>query len=275
VKYNIVVYRFIERISRPHFTEGAGLQLRGTLLTSLIALTLTALSAVQAPAEALVVAGGTQEQGQTVETQSPAMPAEDAMARYQGLIVAEIRLPDISSDADQKRWRDLIPQKTGEPLDRELIRESIHALHRTGRFADIRVEGQRTDDGKVDLLFFTTSNYFVGRVNVLGVPNRPTAGQVVNASKLQLGELFSSDQVERSLANIKQLMQENGYYRSSVNEQEQKDPARQQIDILFQIDPGPQAHVGIVTVLAMRDTRRSKFRALRKCVPGNPFQCCG
>ncbi len=270
MKYNIVLYGFIERISRPHFTEGAGLQLRGTLLTSLIALALTALSVAQASAESPVVAGGTQDQGQSVETQSPAMPAEDTMARYEGLMVAEIRLPDISSDADQKRWLDLIPQKTGEPLDRELIRESIHALHRTGRFADIRVEGQRTDDGKVDLLFFTTSNYFVGRVNVLGVPNRPTAGQVVNASKLQLGELFSSDQIDRALGNIKQLMQENGYYRSSVNEHEQKDPARQQIDILFQIDPGSQAHVGVVTVPANAGFSQEQIQKIAKMRTGDP-----
>jgi hypothetical protein len=68
VKYNIVLYGFIERISRPHFTEGAGLQLRGTLLTSLIALALTALSAAQASAESPVAAGGMQDQGQSVET---------------------------------------------------------------------------------------------------------------------------------------------------------------------------------------------------------------
>lgn len=270
MKYNIVLYGFIERISRPHFTEGAGLQLRGTLLTSLMALALMALSVARASAESPVVTGGTQDQGQSVETQSPAMPAEDTMGRYEGLIVAEIRLPDISSDADQKRWLDLIPQKTGQPLDRELIRESIHALHRTGRFADIRVEGQRTDDGEVDLLFFTTSNYFVGRVNVLGVPNRPTAGQVVNASKLQLGELFSSDQIARALGNIKQLMQENGYYRSSVNEHEQKDPARQQVDILFQIDPGPQAHVGVVTVPVNTGFSQEQIQKIAKMRTGEP-----
>ncbi|MGA8492808.1 MAG: outer membrane protein assembly factor BamA [Terriglobales bacterium] len=238
--------------------------------TSLIALALTALWAVQASAESPQQAGETQKEGQSAEAQSPATAAEDAMARYEGLIVADISWPDISSAVDQKRLRELIPQKVGQPLDRETLRESIHALHRTGSFVDIRAEGERTRDGKVDLSFFTTPNYFVGRVDVQGVPSRPTAGQVVNASKLQLGELFTSDQIEQALTNIKQLMHENGYYRSSVTEGEHKNPARQQVDILFQIDPGPQARVGSVTTTGNPGFSPGEIQKIAKMHTGDP-----
>jgi outer membrane protein insertion porin family len=192
------------------------------------------------------------------------------MAQYQGLIVAEIRWPDVPSDIDQKRWLALIPQQVGKPLDRELIRESIHKLHQTGRFADIRVEAERTSDGNVSLTFFTAPNYFVGSINVQGVPNRPTAGQVVNASKFQLGDLFTPDQVERALTNIRQLMEENGYYRSTVKEQEQKHPERQQVDILFQINPGSQARVGNVTVTGSPGYSQGQIQDIAKMHPGNP-----
>ncbi len=217
-----------------------------------------------------------QEQGhsieaQSVDTQSPAMPIQDTMAEYQGLTVAGVRWPDIPSEEDQKRWRELIPQQAGKPLDRELIRESIHTLHRTGRFADIRVEAERTPDGKVLLSFFTTPNYFVGSINVEGVPNRPTAGQVVNASKFQLGELFTPDQIERALTSIKQLMEENGYYRSSVREQDRKEPERQQIDILFQITPGPQARVGNVSVTGNPGFSVGQIQDIAKMRPANRF----
>jgi outer membrane protein insertion porin family len=247
------------------------LQLRGTLLASLIALALTATCAVKASANA---SAGTlellQEQGQSAETQSLAMPVEDAMASYQGLTVAEIRWPDVLSDVDQKRFRELIPQQTGKPLDRDLVRESIHKLHDTGRFADIRVEAERTQDGEVSLSFFTTANYFVGSINVEGVPNRPTAGQVANASKFQLGELFTPDQVQRALVNIKQLMQENGYYRSAVNERDQKEPAKQQIDIVFQVNPGLQARVGNVSVTGNPGYSQGQIQDIAKMHPGNP-----
>jgi len=56
------------------------------LLTTLIALAFTAMCAVEASAQS-----SPQEQGQSVEAQSPAMPVDDTFAPYQGLIVADIR----------------------------------------------------------------------------------------------------------------------------------------------------------------------------------------
>jgi outer membrane protein insertion porin family len=243
------------------------LQLRGILLTTLIALALTVMSAVEASAGPAPQSEASQDQSQAV---APTMPAHDAMAEYQGLTVAEVRWPNIPSDVDQKRWRALLPQQVGEPLDRELIRESIHKLHSTGRFADIRVEAEPTEDGKVVLSFFTVPNYFVGNVDVEGVPNRPTAGQVVNASKFQLGDLFTPDQVERALTSIKRLMQENGYYLSKVSEEEHRDPARQQIDILFKVNPGPLARVGNVTVTGNPGYSLQEIEKIAKMRPGNP-----
>jgi len=245
------------------------LQLRGTLPKTLIALALTAMCVVEAPADSSPPAGTRQDQSQSVETPAPTLLAEDTMAQYQGLTVTDIRWPDVSSEADQKRWRDLIPQKAGEPLDRDLVRESIHRLHDTGRFADVRVEAEHTEDGKVSLSFFTSPNFFVGDIDVQGAPSRPTAGQVVNASKFQLGELFTPDQVERALTNIKRLMQENGFYRASVSEQEHKDPARQQIDISLRVDPGPQARVGTVTATGKLGYSQEQIQDIAKMHPGD------
>jgi outer membrane protein insertion porin family len=245
------------------------LQLRGTLPTTLLALALAAMCAVPASAASFWRGAAEQEQGQAVEAQSPSLPVEDAITPYQGLTVGEIRWPDVPSEVGQKRLRELVPQKAGEPVDRDLIRESIHKLNDTGRFADIRVEAEKTQDGKVSLSFFTAPNYFVGDVDAEGMPNRPTAGQVVNASKFQLGELFTPDQVEVALTNIKRLMQENGYYRSSVSEHEQKDLARQQIDISFYITPGPQARVGNVTVTGKPGYSQGQIQDIAKMHPGD------
>ena len=164
------------------------------------ALALTLLSDGSASANSFK--DGAPEQTQTVD--------QDPMGLLQGLVVEEIRWPNISSDVDQKRMRDFVAQPIGQPLYRDLIRESIHRLYSTGRFADIRVEGERTPDGKVSLSFFTAPNYFVGDITVEGLPNRPTAGQVVNASKFQLGELFARDHMDRALASIQRLLKENG-----------------------------------------------------------------
>src|ERR1700751_4935918 len=87
-------------------------------------------------------------------TQAPSTP-QDTFAKYQGLLVERISWPNVPADADQQRLQQLSSQKEGAPLDRDLIRESIHQLYGTGLFSEIRVEVERTTDDKVALTIVT------------------------------------------------------------------------------------------------------------------------
>ncbi len=100
----------------------------------------------------------------------------------------------------------------------------------------------------VALAFPTSANFFVGAVNVEGAPPRPTQNQIVNASKFQLGELYTQEKLDRALENVRQLMQEGGYYRARVTAETVSNAGTQQMDILFHITRGDQAHVGDVKV---------------------------
>jgi len=236
------------------------LRLRGALSTTLTAAILAATFAIE------VSDSSAQSVQERAEPQPP--PSVGSVSSYEGLTVAEIQLPGLPEN-DQKGIRQLIAQPTGKPLDRDLIRRSIQALHDTGRFADVRVEAERTPDGQVSLAFITSPNYFVGEVLVEGTPTRPAPNQVVNASKLQLGELFTRDKIERALSNIKQLMQENGYYRSSISEEEQKHPETQQVDILLRITSGPQAQVGRVSVTGTPGYSQGQIQDIAKMHPAD------
>ena len=157
-----------------------------------------------------------------------------------------IDLPGVA-ERDRDHLLDLLPQKVGSPLKREQVSASIRAFYGTGRFADIQAEVTASGSGVV-LAFVTTPNYFVGAVDVEGAPNRPNANQIVNASKLQLGERYGQDKLDRALNNVRQLMQENGYYKARVTAESTSNPTTQQVDILFHLDVGPQAHIGEVKV---------------------------
>jgi outer membrane protein assembly complex protein YaeT len=92
---------------------------------------------------------------------------------------------------------------------------------------------------------------------------------MVNATKFQLGELFTPQKLERALKNMKQLMEDNGYYRSTISEEEQKHPERQQVDILFRIAPGPQAHVGRVSVTGNPVYSQGQIQDIAHLEPGD------
>src|SRR5579862_6000216 len=99
------------------------------------------------------------------------------MATYVGRTVKSVELPGVS---DAERLLQMVPQKAGQPLDRDDVRESIRILYSTGLFADIQAEVTPVD-GAVVLRFTTLPNLFVGAVDVEGAPRHPTYNQIVNA----------------------------------------------------------------------------------------------
>jgi len=195
-------------------------------------------------------------------------PVAFAVANYQGLTVQEIKLPNVP-DSERPRLLQVIEQRTGQPLDRERVRQSIQALYGTGRFADVRVEAERVGESGVSLAFVTSPNYFVGDITVEGTPSRPNENQVVNASKLQLGELFTTEKLDRAIKNIQRLLEENGYYRGEVSSQETRHPEILQIDINFKIRTGPQAHIGHVTVTGDAGYSEEQVQDITKMHPGD------
>lgn len=198
----------------------------------------------------IVAALGPAARARSFEASSPrpqtsqGFSALSSVSAYEGRIVQSIELPSVS---DSDHLLQMLPQKSGQPLDRDLVRESIRVLFATGRFSDIQAEV--TPSGPNVVLTFTTSlNFFVGAVDVEGAPGHPNYNQIVNASKFQLGELYTLDKLDRALQNIRQLMQENGYYRARVTAESTSNPATQQINILFHIGAGESAHVGEVKI---------------------------
>src|SRR5580698_1064958 len=188
------------------------------------------------------------------------------MSRYEGKIVQAIQIPGVA-EGDREHMLQLLPQKTGEPLDREHVRDSIRALYATGRFADIQAEVAPSGEG-VNLAFTTSANFFVGAVDVEGAPTRPSSNQIVNASKFELGERYTQEKRDRALENIRQLMQEGGYYRARVTAESVSNAATQQVDILFHVTRGEQAHVGEVKVTGTSSLSPGEVQKIAKMNPG-------
>ena len=187
-------------------------------------------------------------------------------SEYEGKVVEAIELPGVL-DRDRGELLQLIPQKAGTPLDRDQVRESIRTLYATGRFADIQAEATPHGAGVV-LTFTTSENFFVGAVDVEGAPNRPNANQIVNASKLQLGERFSQEKLKRALENIRLLMQENGFYKARVTAESTSDVTTQQVNVLFHVTAGPQARVGEVKVTGTSNLTPAEVQRLAHMNPG-------
>jgi outer membrane protein insertion porin family len=187
--------------------------------------------------------------------------------RFSGMRVSsvEVKTPvPMHEDALQQ----LLIQKAGEPFDKSKVRRTIQALYDTGRFADIEVQAQQSGN-EIALTFRATENYFIGFVAIVGFPNPPTGQDLLNASKLQLGELFTPEKLRDALQRMKQLMETNGYYQSTITAQQAPNPATQQTDMRFQVTPGPQAVIGKVTFTGNTGRTEQQMEDISHFHPGD------
>jgi len=205
---------------------------------------------------------GNDSQGNQQTNPSPNL---SSMSAYAGRNVRSIDLPGVT---DRDHLLQMLPQKSGQPLSRDQVRESIRILFATGRFADIQAEA--VPSGPDMLLTFATSlNFFVGAVEVEGAPSHPNTNQILNASKFQLGELYSAEKLRRALENVRQLMQENGYYRARVTAESTSDAATQQVNILFHISAGEPAHIGEVKLTGHSVLSLVQLQEISRMHPGD------
>jgi outer membrane protein assembly complex protein YaeT len=169
-----------------------------------------------------------------------------AITPYLGLLIDGVEFPGLSSE-EGARLQAITQLKNGDPLTREALHEAMLALFATGRFADIQAEAEHTGIG-VLIRFLTSANYFVGQLNSEGVNINPSANQLATATRLQLGELYTPDKLDRALAGITRVLEENGFHRARVTPSEQKDDAEHQVNLTFHVTLGARATVGKIVL---------------------------
>ncbi len=197
-------------------------------------------------------------------TTSPLGPA----SVYLGHGVREIRFTGIA-EREKEHLRRLLPQKVGEPLDRDLVHDSVKILFNTGLFADIKVEAEKAEADQVILTFAMVSNYFIGAISVEGEPGRPSANQIISATKFQLGEVYSPEKLERARKSILQLMSDNGFYRATLSFEEHPHPETDQMDVTFRITAGAPAQVGQIEIMGDSGYSRGQIEDIAKMHSGD------
>ena len=164
-----------------------------------------------------------------------------------GKKIGKLELPH-ASEPDSQMLLKLSGLHEGDTLERASLQQALRSLFATGRYTDLRAECEVSPDGTASVTFSNTLHFFIGHVTVENAPSPPRESQIVNTSKLQLGEAFTSEKLDLAIQNIQRLLQQNGYYKSSLTYSEREDPQTQQVAISFHVQPGSRAHVGEVRV---------------------------
>jgi outer membrane protein insertion porin family len=186
----------------------------------------------------------------------------------QGFKVAMIRVNGAGID-DPESLLSILPQKMNEPLDRYKVRQSVQALYNTGRFAEIQVEAQRNPAGEVVLTFDARENYFFGSILAEGSPAHPSDNQLVNASKLNLGEQYTDEKIAAGIEGMQRTLQEDGYYQAAIKPYYEWDSRNQQVKVEFMVERGKPARIGVINVGGSSGYSAEEVRKIAKLQSGD------
>ncbi len=181
---------------------------------------------------------------------------------YEGLTITALRFDPAAQPLDAAELHHLLPLEINRPLRMTDVREAIGRLFATGRYADVRVDAERSAGG-VALVFVTSGAWFIGAVGVGGrISSPPDAGQLENVAGLNLGEPYTEAKLKNALADQERLLESNGLFLSEVHPVFDWETTRryQQMNLRFLVNGGPRAR--FATPVLTGDLKMDQARIL-------------
>jgi len=157
--------------------------------------------------------------------------------------------------------------RTGKPLDRAQVAESIRAVYRTGDYTEVRVVSTPVEGGiRVD--FVVKEQLFFSQVVIRGLSSPPTEASALAAMQLPLGDPYQAAVVDEGVERLRDALHEDGLYLAEISVETAPHRETRQIDIIVNIKSGPRARVREIQLENGTEYRDSEILSRLKMKPG-------
>lgn len=168
------------------------------------------------------------------------MPAQEAVA-FEGLRVVSVAFDPAQQPLDDRELSGILAVKPDQPYRAADVRAAIERLYATGRYQDIQVDVSPVAGG-VAVRFITRHSWFIGNISTeQDFAEPPSAGQLVDAARLDLGAPFYPEQIPGAVESIRKLLVQNGFFTPRIEPRLDFDETSQQVAITFAITTGVRA----------------------------------
>jgi len=190
---------------------------------------------------------------------------------YLGQPVTSIHLVLDGRETKEPQLTRVLDVRVGQPLSMRDVRETVLHLFAMSRFDDVRVDATK-EGGGVALRFDLTGARPVNAIRFSGGAHEPgiDEGQLRRAVTDRAGPSPAATRVEELSRIVEGVLQSRGYLRSMVTGHlEPNGP--QHSAMVFEIQPGPRATIGTVTVMGP-DNAKAEFLSVVQLTTGMPYE---
>ena len=171
-------------------------------------------------------------------------------------------------DQDLVGVKDKLPLQPGRKLTEQNVKESLHALFATGLYRSIVAEGVETG-GQVTVTFDGVPQLFLRRLYIEGMKQDTLAAQIQRATRLELGESFTAQELDQATEHLRQALDRNGFHQAAVTVKTVPAGGRHLVDVIYTVNAGIQAKVGAVAAVGTTALTDPEFRKIAKLKLGS------
>jgi outer membrane protein assembly complex protein YaeT len=140
-----------------------------------------------------------------------------------------------------------LASRAGQPFALDTERNSLRQLFRTGEYADVVAQLEPAAGGVV-LDFVVQRNFYINQVHVPGLKQPLTETLATSALRLGFGEVFREADMPAAIERLQQMLRDEGLYQAKVSYTLAPHPEMRQMDITVNVEEGPRARVGGITL---------------------------
>jgi outer membrane protein insertion porin family len=162
--------------------------------------------------------------------------------QFEGRQISEIIFDPADQPVAQVDLERILPLKVHSALHMADVRKAIDQLYATGRYEYIEVSAEPAGSNDVAVRILTRNRWFIGRVSIAGSSAEPpTKGQMVNVTKLDLGQPFVPGDMKNAEERVRALLVSNGFYEAVVTSSLEYSEIAEQVNITFLVETGKRS----------------------------------
>ncbi len=197
--------------------------------------------------------------------------SRDAASRYLGRPVEQVQVVIAGEATADPSLTDLLQTRVGQPLSMADVRESIAHFYSMGRFEDVRVDAADTPSGGVSLRFDLVPLRTVGNVEFTGNLGL-SKGLLRRTITDRYGATPPLGRAADAVRLLESLYHDHGYLHATVRAVPAGGADTGPTVLRFDIDAGPRATIGAVTVEGDPQISPAAFRRQIRVETGDPYE---
>ena len=190
---------------------------------------------------------------------------------------SEDRLTEVINSRESRWWRFLSTSDQYDPERLAYDKELLRRFYLKNGYADIQItdaSSELSPDRKGFFLSFTVSEglrYKIGTVTVNSQLRNLSGTDLQPVLQMASGDWYDGDAVGRTADLIEEAVHNRGYAFVDVRPRVNRDPAKQTVDLTFEVGEGPRVYVERIDIVGNTRTEDKVIRREFRLAEGDPY----